>query len=360
MPSPIIYLTEGARIFRASWRRRFFPQRYDGDAAAICHRIVRDCWNGRFFQTSTGNFPQFWTRDFGWCAESLTALGYRKEVHRTITYALSIFSRAGRTFTTITPRGVPFDFPTESVDSLPWLMRAIVASGYDVTPYSHFLEREISRFFSTVIDRNIGLVRQDIHFSSMKDFAVRQSSCYDNCMVASLKHDLEAIGLHNPLRRFDYPSLIVKHFWNGIYFSDDMTQKSYVAGDAQVFPFFLGIIDDMEKLKSCIHEIKKENLDVPFPLKYTSSRRGVQFIPQEIFLRNYESNAIWTHMGPLYIKIVKRVDARAYAHYQRIYTEMIEKHKNYLEVFTQKGEPYHSPFYYCDSGMLWAANYLTL
>jgi len=39
---------------------------------------------------------------------------------------------------------------------------------------------------------------------------------------------------------------------------------------------------------------------------------------------------------------------------------LIEQHGNFLEVFDSKGKPFSTPFYYCDSGMLWAANYLTL
>ncbi len=355
MPSPLTYLTEGTRIFLNGMKRRVKHDTYEGNAKEICLQIVAECWNGQYFQTSVNNFPQFWTRDFGWCAESLTKLGFEKEVHKTITYALSIFSRYKKTFTTITPSGKPYDFPNESVDSLPWLIHAIAVSNYNFEPYTYFLEKEISRYMNQIIDRTSGLVRSDKQFSSMKDFSIRESSCYDNSMIALLKKDLQVLKLKNPFK-WDYQELLIKTFWNGMYFYDDLNHTHYLAGDAQVFPFLT--INDSEKLKLVIHHIKENNLDQPFPLKYTKKR--TKYIPQEIFLRNYESHAIWTHMGPIYMKLVKEVNPQLFTFYHQQYTQMIEKHKNYLEVFTKDGKPYQSPFYYCDSGMLWAANYLTL
>ena len=46
--------------------------------------------------------------------------------------------------------------------------------------------------------------------------------------------------------------------------------------------------------------------------------------------------------------------------YDTFYKNLIEKHGNFLEVFDANGKPFSTPFYYCDSGMLWAANYLVL
>ena len=121
-----------------------------------------------------------------------------------------------------------------------------------------------------------------------------------------------------------------------------------------------GIITDKEMLQSALQQLHAAQLDEPFPLKYTSERKHVSFIAEEIFLLNYESNAIWMHMGPLYVKLLKHVDKERAKHYKHKYTELIEKHQNFLEVFNPDGTPFRTPFYYCDSGMLWAANYVTL
>jgi len=66
----------------------------------------------------------------------------------------------------------------------------------------------------------------------------------------------------------------------------------------------------------------------------------------------------------LYIGLMKRVDSKLAKKYMGDYVRVIEKNKGYLEVFSvnknNELKPFSSPFYYCDRGMLWAANYLTL
>jgi len=354
------YITEGTRIFLTSWKRRLFPKRYKGKAKEICQQVIKDCWNGRFFQTSTTNFKQFWSRDFGWCTQSLMKLKYQKEVHQTLRYALNRYRKYSKITTTITPRGRPYDFPTFAVDSLPWLIHSLKISKFPYYSYKKFLDRQIMKFHEKVIDPHTGLVKPNQHFSSMKDFAVRKSSCYDNCMVALLAKDLKKMKLVNPFKKYDYSSLIKRHFWNGKYFYDDLSKQNYVAGDANLFPFLFNIIQDQEMLISAINEIRKAGLDQPFPLKYTASRDKIKFISEEMFMHNYESDSIWTHMGPLYIKLVQQVDKELAEEYKRKYTEQIEKHKNYLEVFFPNEKPFRSLFFYCDQGMLWAVNYLSL
>ena len=58
--------------------------------------------------------------------------------------------------------------------------------------------------------------------------------------------------------------------------------------------------------------------------------------------------------------LIKASDEELAEEYKQKYKANIEKHKNFLEVFDAKGKPFSTPFYYCDRGMLWAANYLTL
>ncbi len=360
MASVLNYLTEGPRIFLTSWKNRILPKKYEGTADEICHQIIKDCWNKRYLQTSTGNFAQFWTRDFGLCTKSLLDLGYQKEAHHTLRYALNHFKEHQRITTTITPGGKPFDFPAYAVDSLPWLIHSIKISKFHYYPYKDFLNKEIHKLFKAVINLHTGLVKPDVSFSSIKDFAVRKSSCYDNCLVAMLAKDLKSMRLDNPFDKFSYPELIKRHFWNGEYFNDDLSSYQYVASDANLFPFALGIITDKEMIQSALNKVHQAGLDEPFPLKYTAGRQQVNFIWQEVFLRNYESNAVWMHMGPLYVKLLQQIDKERAKAYKEKYRQLIELHKNFMEVFDAQGKPFNTPFYHCDSGMLWAANYLTL
>ncbi|MDP3989815.1 MAG: hypothetical protein Q8Q01_01270 [archaeon] len=360
MASIIDYATQGSRIFLTSWKNRLFKKRYEGTANEICKKVVEDCWNGRYFQVSTGNFSQFWTRDFGWSTQSLVKLGFEKEVHKTLRYAINNFKIHNRITVALTPNGKPFDFPTVAVDSLPWLIHSIKVSKFSYHSIKPFLNLQIKKFYSDMINPQTGLVKPEEHFSSIKDLAIRKSSCYDNCVVAMLANDLKGMKLYNPFNKFDYADLIKRHFWSGEFFYDDLQKKDYISGDANLFPFILGIISDKEMMQKSIEAIEKEGLDNPFPLKYTTSRKGINFIWEEIFLRNYESSAIWMHTGPLYVKLLQRIDAKKAREYKKTYGMLIEKHGNFLEVFNEKGKPFSTPFYYCDSGMLWAANYLTL
>ena len=259
------YLTEGARIFFTSLKRRFIKTKYEGTPEQICQQIVKDCFNGRYFQTSTGNFSQFWARDFGWCTASLLKLKYTDEVHQTLRYAINRYKKYKKITTTITPRGRAYDFPLEAVDSLPWLIHSIKISKFSYHSHKGFLNRQIKIFFENFIDPHTGLVKPDLHVSSMKDFSVRKSSCYDNSLVAMLANDLKSMKLINPFVKFNYPMMIKKHFWNGEFFYDDLAKKNYVAGDANLFPFIFGIINDDKMLKSALNSIINAGLDKPFP-----------------------------------------------------------------------------------------------
>ena len=166
--------------------------------------------------------------------------------------------------------------------------------------------------------------------------------------------------LINPFKKYGYPQLIKEHFWNGEFFNDDLSEHQYVAGDANIFPFVCGLITDKEMMQKAIKSIQNEGLDDPFPLKYTSSRENVNFVWHEFLAKDYESNSIWMHMGPLYVKLLQQVDNELAVKNKIKYKNLIEKHGNYLEVFNKEGKPYKNSFYHSDSGMLWAANYLTL
>lgn len=360
MVSPLDYTTQGVRILFSSWKHRLFPKKYDGSAAEICQQIVKECWNNHFFQTSTGNFPQFWTRDFGWCTQSLIKLGYTLQVHATLRYALNRFKEYNSITTTITPNGKPFDFPNFAADSLPWLIHSIKVSKFPYYSYRQFLNKEIHAFFQRVINPQTGLVNPNLHVSSIKDLAIRKSSCYDNCLVGLLANDLRELKLDNPFEQFNYPEIIKRHFWNGQYFYDDLSKQPYVAGDANIFPFVLGLIADKQMLASAVAKIQEAGLDKPFPLKYTADKSKVRFIWQEFLLKNYEGDSIWMHLGILYCKLLQQVDKIKAGEIKDLYTRLIERHKNYLEVFTRHGEPYQTALYVCDRGLLWAANYLTL
>lgn len=359
----ITHALEGLRVFRRSLKVKFKGiGHYGGDAEHICGQIVKDCWNGSYFQTSTGHFCEFYIRDFGWCIDSLIKLGYKKEARKTLEYALEKYSKNKSITTTITPSGKCVDVFAYSPDTIAFLIKSLNAIGAAdlIKKHKDLLNSEIKRFYDIVLDKNTGLVKNDVSFSSIKDNAKRKSSVYNNVMVAMLNNELKKTKLDNPLKKYDFQKILKKNFWTGSYFLDDMSGKDYVSGDANIFPFWTGVFDSKEMLRSCISKMQEAGLDRPFPLKYTKSGVGHNMFAIEVFAPNYEGNSVWAHLGPLFIQLVKSIDRKKAEHYINQYKELIERHKNFLELYNPDGTPFKSLFYYADEGMLWAANYLAL
>jgi len=363
MRNLLIDLSEAARIFkRYRHVKRYGIRYYRGNADQICRQIVDECWNGKYFQTSTGHFCEFYMRDFGWCIDSLLKLGYRKEVIKRLEYALNIYSTHKLT-TTITPAKRCRDVFTYSPDTLAFLIRSLRAAKADklIKKYKKFLIKEIDRFCRIVLDKKTGLVKKHRTFSSIKDYAKRKSSCYDNIMVAVLNDELNRLKFYNPLPKIDYKKLIKEKFWTGEYFLDDLSKNKSVTGDSNVFPFWTGVFNNKNMLKKSVKQIQSKKLDKPLPLKYSSSKdpKG-RMIFNEMFVPDYAHDTCWMHMGPLYVQLVKTIDRKKAQQYKRIYKNLIEKHHNFLELFHADETPYKASFYYADEGLLWAANYLTI
>ncbi|MCX6706793.1 MAG: hypothetical protein NT001_01485 [Candidatus Woesearchaeota archaeon] len=362
----LTHISEAMRMFKVSIKTKLFGyKKYDGNADEICRKIVKDCWNPkkRYFMASSGHFSQFYSRDFGMCVEALLKLGYEKEVFQTLEYALSRFNKAGKITTAITPSGKPFDFPYIASDSLPFIVHAIrIAEGnYLMRKYERLFLNEIRRYFNVVFDSRTGMVKSGKSFSSIKDYSRRNSSTYDNCMAAMLKHDLDELNFFNPLHDFDIKANIKKNLWNGKFFYDDLNKLDTVYGDANVFPFWTGIFTDRKMLESCVKEMKRAGLDRPLPLKYTSKRKvkGQKMIWEELIAGDYERDTVWTHLGMCYLDILKRFGKKKeLAMHLKQYRKAIERQQNFIEVFGRDGKPFKTLFYQADSGMLWASKYL--
>jgi len=361
----MFYLSHLPGFFRMLHRRQQVRKhgfhRYSGDAKAICEQIVHDCWNGVFFQTSTGHFSEFWTRDFGMCVEALLKTGWKKEVMATLEYAMEHFVAAGKITTNIPKGGKPADFPNFAADSLPFFIHSLRLAGAKglVKEHQAFLEKEIARYASLVFDPSTSLVRSDRSFSSMKDLAKRKSSTYDNSMLAMLSKDLASLPLPNPFAQHDIAKVMQTQLWNGRFFEEDMRKTGIVTGDANTFPFWCGAFSDKNMAQSCIKQIRKHGLNQPFPLKYTVEPKPIsKMILVERFSGGYERDAIWMHLGLCYMDVVQRYDKRLFQEYVDKLAVVIEKYKTFLEVFEPDGKPFRTPFYVSDEGMLWAAKYL--
>ena len=338
-------------------------KKYEGNDEKICKQIIKECFNGEYFQVSTGHFNEFYIRDFALCIEALYNLGYKEEVRKTLKFCLGIYSKNKKITTTITPNKKPIDIFFYSPDSLPLLLYSIrISKNYDLLEvYRQFINSEIMKYFNIVLDIQHGYVKSKVQFSSIRDHVPRQSSCYNNCFLAMLKDEIESANrrkelLSNPFKGYNFKEKIKKYFWVG-YFKEDLYSYE-ITGDSQIFPFWCNLFDDKTMIEKTIQTIRTEKLDLPFPLKYSQEEEEKHFL-LKFFAKNYEGSTVWTHLGLCYMDVVSKTDKELFRYYISQYKQLIEKHKNFLEVFDNES-PYKTPFYYSDGGMLWCSKYLWL
>ncbi len=360
----ISHLFEGLRIVKESFRKKFKGHnKFSGDVESICRSIISSCYNKEkgYFMVSTGNFSQFWSRDFGMVCKALLELGYEKEVKSTLVYSMEKFSSHGKITTQITPRGKCVDFPYYTPESASYMLNSLILLNDKklINQYKPFFESIAKRVFEEDIDKSTGLLRKDKYFSSMKDHSKRKSSCYNNCLLALFVKNLEKIGVISPLQKYDYPELLKKYFWKD-GFIDDLSGKKVFSGDANTYPYWTGIITDKAMFKESLRVVKRKELDHPWPLKYTTYDDAGKFNFADVLVPGYERDSIWMHLGVNFLEVVCRFDKKIFNQYMNKYEELIAKQKNFYEVYNASGEPFKTLLYQTDDTMIWAAVFLNL
>ena len=347
-------------------RGLFGHKRYEGSAADICAKIVEDCWNGSYFQGSAGHFSQFWARDLGMCSDSLVKLGHIDRVRTSLSWALDVYERNGRITTTIFYGRKAIDIYDFGSDSVPFLIHALRVSGSGDLVKKHigFLTKEITRYREMIFDDSLGLVKPGRYFPGAKDCMKGSSTVYANTMAAFLSAEIEKIGeVRNVFKNHDFISRMKGAFWRGDHFKDDLSEEDILSADANVWPYWTGVFTDTEMMKKSVDSMIREGLDKPFPIKYTKKRYAEreEFFPW-LLTPNYQGNVAWTQVGAAYIDVVRRINPEKAEKYIRQYTALIEKERNYLELFNEDETPYvgRMGFYHADEGMIWASLYLGL
>ncbi|MFH1400116.1 MAG: hypothetical protein ABIH41_01230 [Nanoarchaeota archaeon] len=345
------------RIRIASTGRR----RYGGDWKHICGKIIEDCYDPKgHYNVSDGHFTQFYTRDFGMIAESLVNLGHAKRVQKTLEYALSRFSTQGKVTTQIAPSGAALDSFGPAADSLPMLIHGLMVSDQKelLEAYRPFLEAEVQRYFEMFFSKKTG-VKRNTYVSSIRDQYTRDAACYSVSMMGMLSRDLTLLGWRNPLRGVDFPALLMKQYWMGKAFSEDLTHKE-PSGDANTFPFWCGVITDPKIRRTALASVHAMGLDDPWPLKYNVDDPEREFWWARIISPNYEGNTIWMHLGLCYMTVLAKTDTSLFRRHLDTYISLVKKHKNFLEVYTPDGRPYQTLLYTTDESMSWCAILLDL
>jgi hypothetical protein len=347
-------------VFRSLWGWK----RYAGSVEAICRSVVDDCWTGHFFAGSAGHFKQFWTRDLAMCSPALSRLGYRDKVIDSWAWGLQRFERAGKVTTTIFNRRFPRDVYAYACDSLPMMLFALRELGADHLIHRHrdLLAREIHRFYATVFDPDLGMARADGYFSGPRDCMTGRSTVFANTMLALLGKLLDGYqALPNPLAGYSVKQRLLQHHWTGSYFRDSLCRE-LPSGDGNIWPFFVGIFDDESMRRSAFETLEERGLTRPVPLRYFERRLpDSELLIPKMFTPNYQGDPSWSQLGPIYLALLERVDRPKMLEHRARVAQLIERDKNYLEVYTRDGKPYSGrAVYFCDEGMIWAAMFLDL
>jgi hypothetical protein len=349
-------------------RRQFLGYtRHRGAAASIVRACIEACWNGRTFTASPGHFDMFWTRDLSFSVPSLVRLGYGPRAHDSLAYALDVWTkRRSHITTTIHYFDRPGDVYEYGVDSLPLLVAALRAlDAVDlVERHRPWLEAEIAHFDEMVVDPTTGLVRSDRKFSAHRDTVVNRSTAYGNAMVALLAKTIEETGWFvSPFERHfagDYGRLLLEHFWVDDHFRDALGDET-VSGEANIWPFYAGVIADPEIVASALAYLDANGFCDPYPLRYETSRRPEHEVwLTRHLLPNYQGSTVWTSLGSMYLQVLRTVDPALAATETARYVAWIERDGTFWEVMNARGQNWVSPRWIMigEESMLWSAIFL--
>jgi hypothetical protein len=370
VPFPIdpILVVAGAAVVARSLRRGAVGwKRHPGDAAAICHAVLEDCWNGTYLRGSAGHFCQFWTRDLSFCTPALVRLGMRDRVVSSLAWALPIFEAHGAICTTIFGDRYARDVYAFAADSLPMLLFALREAGAGdlVERHRGFLGREVERYVRRVLDPELGLARPEVYFSAPADCIRARSTTFANTMLALLEQLLaDEPRLPNPLAGAGIASRLVGSHWTGTYFRHALDHDE-PSGSANLFPFFFQVLGDHDApcRAPAFRTLEERGFSEPIPLRYFERRDpAAELLVPRVFTPNYQGDPSWMQLCPMYIAELRVIDpARARRLRDRV-AGVIEVAGNYLELYDRDLRPYtgRARLYHADEGMIWAALFLDL
>ena len=371
-----VALVRGRRALRGH-------RRFEGTAEEILRAGLEACWTGEFLTASPGTYRHFWTRDLGFAAAALMRLGdpWPGRLEASLAWALDAWRRRGsHVSTTINPLlRWPIDVFDYGVDSLPWLVASLRLAGLGgealAREHAAWLAADVEHFVEQVVDPATGLVRADRHLSAHRDTFRNGSTTYGNAMVAMLGRDIVETGWGPDLlsRHFraadrspgatpDWSRQLRQHFWLGDRFRDRLG-ADVTSGEANVWPFQQGLIDDRSMLTAALATLRREGFTTPFPLKFeVDHRTDGQLWAFRIWSPDYQTTTSWTSLGSVYLSLLREVDAEAAAVQIGRMRELIERDGTFWEVLDSRGRPWRSAsgLSISDSSMLWGAILLDL
>ena len=362
----------GVRVRRAL----FGHHRFEGSAEDIVRAGLETCWSGEYLTASPGTYQQFWTRDTGFAAPALVGLGapWPERLLSSLGWAIGVWRhRRTHVTTTISPLfRWPVDVFDYGVDSLPLLLASLrsltcsadpaVASRARALAREHggWIADEVAFFVDQVVDPSTGLVRADRTFSAHRDTFKNGSTAYANSMVALLGRTVAETGWGPDLlsRHFpDWGTLLRGHFWTGDRFRDRLG-TDVTSGEANVWPFFTGLIDDRSMLAAALETLRREGYTTPYPLKFEVEHRTAnELLLFRLWSPDYQTTTSWTSLGSIYLSLLREIDLVGAAAGLDRMRQLIERDGTFWEVLDSRGRPWRSAsrLSVSDTSMLWGA-----
>jgi hypothetical protein len=209
----------------------------------------------------------------------------------------------------------------------------------------------------------MGMARTDGYFSGPRDCMTGRSTVFASTMIALLARLLdETPHLPNPFRGHDVAGTMLRQHWMGEYFRDSLC-RDQPSGDGNVWPFFFDVVVDPDLRRRAVATLEDRGFTKPIPLRYFETRLRESELPvPRAITPNYQGDPSWTQLGPAYLHVLKSVNRPLMEQHRTTMATLIERDRNYLEVYTTDGKPYRGRafLYQADEGMIWASMFLDL
>jgi hypothetical protein len=242
-----------------------------------------------------------------------------------------------------------------------WGLRAAGAE-HLVARHRELLTREIQRFYDVVFDPTLGMARPDGYFSGPRDCMTGRSTVFANTMIGLLGRLLHELHMPNPFAGHDVVGAMWQHHWMGDHFRDSLC-RDIPSGDANVWPFYFDVVTDRQLQRRALATLDARGFTRPLPLRYFPTRLPDAELPvPRAATPNYQGDTSWMQLGMAFMRVLGAVDAPLMEWHRANVAAIIERDRNFLEVYRTDGKPYRGRafLYYCDEGMLWASMFLDL
>jgi hypothetical protein len=155
----------------------------------------------------------------------------------------------------------------------------------------------------------------------------------------------------------DWGSLLRRHFWLGDRFRDQPGTDE-TSGEANVWPFFTGLVDDREMQAGALATLRRDGYTAPYPLRFQASHSPAgMLLVYRLYSPDYQTTTSWTSLGSIFLSLLREVDATAAGAALDRMRQLIERHGTFWEVLDARGEPWRSRsrLSVSDVSMLWGA-----